>query len=157
MTRCACKGAELSCVIGNIFTELRPPCDMCGAAAVIRGVTPSGHEAALTITAAGFDFEGCAEDTAILTETGAVIRKVRRRSKNNERRKLKKMRGLLDAGRIEPGTVEQSYQSWRGHASKGNCYHLVRNMDQYFTKLFGQTAVVQKHGGGSALKKEERR
>lgn len=102
----------------------------------------------------GIDFLGF---HSYLTETGAVIRKVRRRSKNNERRKLKKMRGLLDAGRIEPGTVEQSYQSWRGHALKGNCYHLVRNMDQYFTKLFGQTAVVQKHGGGSALKKEERR
>lgn len=34
MTRCACKGAELSCIIGNIFTEPRPPCDMCGGEAV---------------------------------------------------------------------------------------------------------------------------
>lgn len=74
MTRCACTGAELSCVIGNIFTELRPPCDVCGAAeVVIRGITPSGHEATITITAAGFDFEGCAEDTALLER----IRKAR--------------------------------------------------------------------------------
>lgn len=59
MTRCACKGAELSCIIGNIFTELRPPCDMCGGEAVtIRGITPTGHEATITLTAAGFDFEG---------------------------------------------------------------------------------------------------
>ena len=42
MTRCACKGAELSCIIGNIFTELRPPCDMCGGEAVtINGITPT--------------------------------------------------------------------------------------------------------------------
>ena len=48
MTRCACKGAELSCIIGNIFTELRPPCDMCGGEAVtIRGITPTGHEATI--------------------------------------------------------------------------------------------------------------
>lgn len=74
MTRCACKGAELSCIIGNIFTELRPPCDMCGGEAVtIRGITPTGHEATITLTAAGFDFEGCAEDTALLQR----IRKAR--------------------------------------------------------------------------------
>lgn len=67
LTRCACTGAELSCVIGNIFTELRPPCEDCGAAAVvIRGITPTGHEAKITLTAAGFDFEGSEEDTAIL-------------------------------------------------------------------------------------------
>lgn len=49
MTRCACTGAELSCIIGNIFTELRPPCEMCGgsAAVVLCGVTPSGNAAAL--------------------------------------------------------------------------------------------------------------
>ena len=74
MTRCACKGAELSCIIGNIFTELRPPCDMCGGEAVsIHGITPTGHEATITLTAAGFDFEGCTEDTALLQR----IRKAR--------------------------------------------------------------------------------
>ncbi len=68
------KGAELSCIIGNIFTELRPPCDMCGGEAVtIHGITPTGHEATITLTAAGFDFEGCAEDTALLQR----IRKAR--------------------------------------------------------------------------------
>ena len=73
-----------------------------------------------------------------LTESGAVIRKVRRESKNNARRRLTKMRGLLEAGKITPEKVEQSYKSWRGHASKGNCYHLIRNMDQHYNKLFGQ-------------------
>lgn len=81
----------------------------------------------------GIDFLGF---HTYLNETGAVIKKVRRKSKNNARRKLTKMRGLLDAGKITPETVSQSYQSWRGHASKGNCYHLIRNMDQYHDKLF---------------------
>lgn len=101
----------------------------------------------------GVDFLGF---HTYLTDTGAVIRKVRRKSKNNARRKLKKMRGLLDAGRITPDTVAQSYQSWRGHASKGNCYHLIRNMDRHYNKLFGQTAVTQdQRRGGSAMQKEE--
>lgn len=81
----------------------------------------------------GIDFLGF---HSYLTETGAVIRKVRRKSKNNARRKLKKMWGLLDAGKITPETVEQSYKSWRGHASKGDCHHLIRNMDQYYNSLF---------------------
>ena len=345
MTRCACKGAELSCIIGNIFTELRPPCDMCGGEAVtIRGITPTGHEATITLTAAGFDFEGCAEDTALLqrirkarciyagtregaqravriqcdcegthfglerlegfmrrfyrvrgvdgwvlkcdiskyfynikhdalkslirkyisdpdclwlldmiidstegnvgipignqssqlfallylssldhmikeklgikfygrymddfylihedkeylrycwkeierhvnelglslnaktniyplkngidflgfhsylTESGAVIRKVRRKSKNNARRRLTKMRGLLEAGKITPEKVEQSYKSWRGHASKGNCYHLIRNMDQHYNKLFGQYAAAGNRGGVAVSEEKE--
>ena len=145
MTRCACKGAELSCIIGNIFTELRPPCDMCGGEAVtIHGITPTGHEATITLTAAGFDFEGC-----------AVIRKVRRKSKNNARRRLTKMRGLLETGKITPEKVEQSYKSWRGHASKGNCYHLIRNMDQHYNKLFGQYAAAGNRGGVAVSEEKE--
>ena len=53
------------------------------------------------------------------------------------KRKLKKLAALHAAGRIDAKTVEQSYQSWRGHASKGNCYHLIRRTDQYYKSLFG--------------------
>lgn len=82
-----------------------------------------------------------------LTETGAVIRKVRRRSKNNMKRKLKKMRGLVERGKITTATVEQSYQSWRGHAAKGNCYHLIRRTDHYYNRLFNskEAEKCQKH------------
>ncbi len=93
----------------------------------------------------GLDFLGF---HSYLTETGAVIRKVRRKSKNNMRRRLKKFRGLLDDGRITRDTVEQSYQSWRGHAEKGNCHHLIREMDRYHNNLFGkkeETKPCQKH------------
>lgn len=82
----------------------------------------------------GIDFLGF---HTYLTETGKVIRKVRRRSKNNMKRKLKKFAGLKAAGKIDQKTIEQSYQSWRGHASKGNCYHLIRRTDQYYKSLFG--------------------
>lgn len=197
MTRCACKGAELSCIIGNIFTELRPPCDMCGGEAVtIHGITPTGHEATikfygrymddfylihedkeylrycwkeierhvnelgLSLNAKtniyplknGIDFLGF---HSYLTESGAVIRKVRRKSKNNARRRLTKMRGLLETGKITPEKVEQSYKSWRGHASKGNCYHLIRNMDQHYNKLFGQYAVAGNRGGVAVSEEKE--
>lgn len=121
LTRYACTAAELSCVIGNIFAELSPPCAACGV-----------------------DFLGF---HTYLTESGAVIRKVRRRSKNNMKRKLKKLAALHAAGRIDAKTVEQSYQSWRGHAEKGNSYHLIRRTDQYYNSLMKtkEAAQCQKH------------
>ncbi|WP_081652137.1 reverse transcriptase domain-containing protein [Dehalobacter sp. UNSWDHB] len=94
----------------------------------------------------GIDFLGF---HTYLTESGKVIRKVRRKSKNNMKRKLKKMRVLLDKGRIEPQTVEHSYQSWRGHAARGNCYHLIRNMDEFKKDLFNK-------GGGTNATSNER-
>lgn len=81
----------------------------------------------------GIDFLGF---HLYLTETGKVIRKVRRKSKSNVRRKLKRMKGLLEAGKITENKIQLSYDSWRGHAEKGNTYHLIRDMDAYFNKLF---------------------
>lgn len=80
---------------------------------------------------------------------------VRRKSKNNARRRLTKMRGLLETGKITPEKVEQSYKSWRGHASKGNCYHLIRNMDQHYNKLFGQYAAAGNRGGVAVSEEKE--
>ena len=81
----------------------------------------------------GIDFLGF---HTYLTETGKVIRKVRRSSKSNEQKKLKKQRALLDRGKITLKQVEQSYGSWRSHAEKGNCYHLIRDMDELCMNLF---------------------
>ena len=101
----------------------------------------------------GIDFLGF---HTYLTETGAVIRKVRRKSKSNARRKVKKLCGLMEAGKIGPDTVKQSYQSWRGHAAKGNCYHLIRKMDQHFNKYFNKAAAALKErDGGSISEKGE--
>lgn len=81
----------------------------------------------------GIDFLGF---HSYITESGKVIRKVRRKSKNNVRRKLKKFKGLIDSGKMTQQQVVSSYQSWRGHASKGNSHHLLRDMDAYYNKLF---------------------
>lgn len=51
-------------------------------------------------------------------------------------RKLKKFRKLLDKGQITMESIHQSYQSWKGHALRGNCYHLVKQMDELYNNLF---------------------
>lgn len=81
----------------------------------------------------GIDFLGF---RTYLTDTGKVVRKVRNKSKHRMRRKLKKMRHLLDEGRIKKETIEQSYQSWRGHVRKGNSYYLTQDMDRLYRQLF---------------------
>lgn len=84
----------------------------------------------------GIDFLGF---HTYLTDSGKVVRKVRRASKSNEKRKLKKQRALLDKGKITLAAIEQSYGSWRSHAEKGNCYHLIRETDQIFRSLFPES------------------
>ena len=84
----------------------------------------------------GIDFLGF---HTYLTESGKILRKVRRSSKCNEQRKLKKQRGLLDREKISLSDIEQSYGSWRSHAEKGNCYHLIQKTDSLFQNLFKES------------------
>ena len=60
LTEYACTRRELSCIIGNLFTEIEPPCERCGAADVltISGTTYTGARAGLTVTEHGFTFDG---------------------------------------------------------------------------------------------------
>ena len=60
---------------------------------------------------------------------------------------VNRIAALHAAGRIDAKTVEQSYQSWRGHAEKGNSYHLIRRTDQFYNGLMKtkEEAQCQKH------------
>lgn len=81
----------------------------------------------------GIDFLGF---HTYLTETGKVVRKLRRKSKSNMKRKLKKLKKLLDEDKTTLEAIEHSFKSWKAHAKKGSCYHLIRDMDQYYNNLF---------------------
>lgn len=76
----------------------------------------------------GIDFLGF---HTYLTQTGKVVRKVRAKSIDNMKRKIRKFRALVDSGKITLDSVVQSYASWTGHISHGNTYHLRQNMDAY--------------------------
>ena len=44
------KPEELSCLVGNLFAELKPPCDIPHAAGLtLCGCTPAGREAVLVV------------------------------------------------------------------------------------------------------------
>ena len=71
-----------------------------------------------------------------ITETGKVIKKVRRDSKSNMKRKIKKFKKLYSLGKIRKKDMELSYNSWVGHAKHGNSYHLIQNMNKYYNDIF---------------------
>ena len=81
----------------------------------------------------GIDFLGF---HTYLTDSGKVIRTLRRQSKTGICRRLKKFKGLHEQGRLPMNRIECSYRSWRGHAERGNCYHLIRKTDKLYNELF---------------------
>lgn len=101
---------------------------------ITSGDIPEGAAASTTTPKMnGIDFLGF---HTYLTQTGKVVRKVRAKSIDNMKRKIRKFRGLVDSGKMTLDSVVQSYASWTGHISHGNTYHLRQNMDAYFFSYF---------------------
>lgn len=72
-----------------------------------------------------------------LQETGRVLRLPRRDSTKRMRRKLKKFKGLVDAGKMSYEDLRCAYQSWRGnYRRRFNAYYRVRYMDRLYNELF---------------------
>lgn len=71
-----------------------------------------------------------------VTDNGKVIRKISRESVTRERRKLKKLKARLDCNLIRMEDIQQSYNSWDGHASRFDSYNTRRSMRNTFNILF---------------------
>lgn len=83
MIRVACTPSETSCLISNLFTEIRPVCGFCGCDSVVLcGVTYEGTEETVVLREYGFDYSGD-------PETVENIRK--RRCINGNQKKLSKV------------------------------------------------------------------
>lgn len=75
MLNFACKKRELSCIIGNLFIEIEPPCDGCREAdeLTICGTTYTGARAVLIVTEHGFKYSGDAADVERIREKRCLI------------------------------------------------------------------------------------
>lgn len=71
-----------------------------------------------------------------LTESGKVIKKPCPKSIIRERRKLKSLKRKLDNHEVTYKDIECQYSSWRGYITYGNSYRTVKNMDNFYNKLF---------------------
>ena len=59
-------------------------------------------------------------------------KKIRRRSKNNAKRRLRKLLLMRKSGKMSEEKVLQSYNCWMNHAKHGDTYHLRKNIEEEF-------------------------
>lgn len=71
-----------------------------------------------------------------LTDTGKVVMIVDPKRIRAERKKLYRMVKLAKEGRRSKEKIDQCYQSWRNHAAKGNSWHMLQKMDNYYKNLW---------------------
>ena len=81
----------------------------------------------------GIDFLGF---KFLLTDSGKVIKKLLKEKISQKKRKLRKMKKLVDQGLITKEDVNKSYESWKSSVRKGNTYSLIISMDQFYKNLW---------------------
>jgi retron-type reverse transcriptase len=97
-----------------------------------------------------------------LLPSGKVLRLPGKESAKRMRRKLKKFKALVDAGRMSYRDVYAAYQSWRGNYKKrfNACYRILR-MDGLYNDLFinrrDNAATEAKNENGLYCQKRKRR
>lgn len=70
-----------------------------------------------------------------LTDTGKVLMMIKPQNVKNERKKLFRMSQKVKRGEMDAKVVYESYKCWRAHASKGNNFKLIIEMDAYLHSL----------------------
>ena len=73
-----------------------------------------------------------------LTDDGKVIRKLNGENKRQIKKRLRIYSKLVLAGIMTREKFDESYNSWRNHASHGNCFKLLCEIDKYVEELFGE-------------------
>ena len=71
------------------------------------------------------------------SETGRIVMRPSRAAITRQRRKLKKLKRMVDEDRLTMDQVQRSYMSWRGSILKLDSWHSVQNMDALYRQLFG--------------------
>ena len=86
-----------------------------------------------------------------LTSTGKVIRIIDPNNVKQERKKLRRMVGLLKKGQMTRKKVDECFKAWKAHAAKGNSTKLINRMNKYYADLWKED---QKHEHDHDQKKE---
>jgi hypothetical protein len=72
-----------------------------------------------------------------LLESGKVLRRPCKASALRMKRKLRKFKTLVEAGRMDYADIRDSYRSWRGsYMKRFRAYHSVRSVDALYNTVF---------------------
>lgn len=88
----------------------------------------------------GFKF---LKGTYILSDSGRIIRKPTKSNIIRLRRKLKKIKILLDKNKVNFNDIRNLYISWRGHIKHFNSWRSVQRMHSLYYTLFFNQGVLQ--------------
>ena len=78
-----------------------------------------------------------------LTKTGKVIRLITSENVKHERKKLVRMVHKAQRGEITRKKVDECYQAWKAHASKGNTQKVMKRMEEYYQALWEESNEIQ--------------
>ena len=79
-----------------------------------------------------------------VTKTGKVVQKLQKKSILHHKKKLRKMKALLDRGECTLKACYEAHNGWRAHAMRGDTHYLIRKMDAFFEELFAQYIQKEK-------------
>lgn len=71
----------------------------------------------------------------IVTDSGAIIRKMDKKKQGAERRKLKKLYAKECSGEYAEGTARESLVSWLANAARGDTYHEQQKMITFYKSM----------------------
>ena len=72
-----------------------------------------------------------------ITEDGVVIRRLLTgENKRQIKKRLRKYARLVLDGKMTMESLTEKYESWKNHASHGNCHRLLESMDEFVSQLF---------------------
>lgn len=87
--------------------------------------------------------------------TGKVVIHKHKVKINRERRKLRKQKKMLDAGRLTLQDIETSFQCWQAGIIKQGCYMQAIRMRRLYWQLFGRRAPEWNRKFRTSKKREE--
>jgi len=71
-----------------------------------------------------------------LTETGKVIKRLSKENVAHIKRKLRRMKKLVDVGVLTKEDVDKCLEAWKAHAKQGNTHNLILSMDRFYENLW---------------------
>ena len=103
-----------------------------------KGITPNPRKTTIVKLSRGFTF---LKTHFSLTDTGRIVDRPCRESAVRQRRKLKKFKKFLAAGKMTMKDIRTSYMSWRGFAAHKCARRTIYTMDGLYKRLFGESPI----------------
>ena len=92
-----------------------------------------------------------------VTKDGKTIKRLVRSSAVRQRRKLKKLKKKVDAGKLTLNDVYMSMQSWNAHAKLAASWHTTKSMFKLYDKLFGGYKLTRLYYKNNPHEKRKRK